>query len=402
MRVIFVGDACVSTGFARCTHAACDAIHAAGHEVFVLGMNYHGDPHGHPYPVFPCVQPHDGGRDYFGVTRLPVLIERLRPDVVVLLNDPWNVAPYLDAYEGFLKERERQGMPTAPRPKFVAWLAVDAENQDGKPLNRLDHVAVWTAWAGNQLAKGGYGRGWYTIPLGVDSTWRPANSEERSAARRAVLPARLADGAFVVGVIGRNQPRKRLDLALRYFADWKSDAYLLLHVAPTGESGTHITSLVHYYGLDGRVLLSRPHIGHGHSQVELQQVYWALDVYWSTSQGEGWGLPALEAMASGVPCVLPDFAAFGDWARGAAALVPCSARALNAPLNSMAYTLGGYPDGPDSVHALEMLRSSQIHRAELRRRGLERALRFSWEKAGSEFVQMLEQVVEEPVAAEAG
>src|SRR5262245_40689869 len=124
-RVLFVGDAVVSSGFSRCTHAACDALHEAGWDVHVLGLNYYGDPHPHSHlSIYPCMQPLDHGRDVFGVSRLPFLIARLNPDVVVLLNDPWNVPAYLQQ----IKHDLPRGFEF---PAVVGWLAVDADNQRG-------------------------------------------------------------------------------------------------------------------------------------------------------------------------------------------------------------------------------------------------------------------------------
>ena len=58
------------------------------------------------------------------------------------------------------------------------------------------------------------------------------------------LPVRVRDG-FVVGVVGRNQHRKRLDLAIAYFAEWVqtrriADAYLLIQAHGEGSRAAHL------------------------------------------------------------------------------------------------------------------------------------------------------------------
>jgi D-inositol-3-phosphate glycosyltransferase len=390
VRVLWVGDAVVSSGFSRCTHAACDALHAAGHDVHVLGLNYFGDPHEYPYPVYPCVQPHDGGRDGWGLGRLPRMVARLKPDVVVLLNDPWNVP-------GYLKALEQLPEGTA-RPPIVGWLAVDAKNQAGEPLNDLARVVTWTRFAADELRGGGYRGECSIVPLGVDlDVFYP---RDRAGARATVLPAGVPQDAFVVGVVGRNQLRKRLDLTIQYFAEWvrprqRDDAYLYLHVAPTGDSGCDVRSLVRYYGLHGRVVVAEPHIGHGDPTSRLPLLYSSFDAYLTTTQGEGWGLPCLEAMACGVPCVVPDWSALGDWTEGAALKVPCSGTALTAPLNALAYTIGGIADREGTVRALERLYCDARLRATYRERGLELAKRLPWSAAGRRFVAVLEDVIGE-------
>lgn len=401
MKILFVGDACVSTGFARCTHAACDALHDAGHEVHVLGMQHYGDPHPYKYKVWPCYQPWDGGRDLYGVSRLPLLVERLVPDVVVVLQDPWNVGGYLESLAGYIERRAEHGVEVR-RPKMVGWLAVDAKNQKGAPLNALDHVITWTRFGAEELKAGGYNGEPDIVQLGVDpAVFRPV---DRAEARKEVLPASWPEDAFVVGVVGRNQPRKRLDLTLDYFAEWvrtcrAENARLLLHVAPTGEAGCDIPALVKYHGLTGRVATSNPHAGRGLDDSRISLIYGAMDVYVTTTQGEGWGLPTLEAMACGVPTIVPLWSALGDWPGNAAALVPCSSTALNSPMNDNPYTVGGIADRAAFVQELDGMYRSEIHRETYRRRGLELAKGLTWESSGRALVRVLERVVADEEAA---
>lgn len=402
MRVLWVGDAGCSTGFARCTDAACGELHRGGWEVHVLGINYRGDPHEYPYKMYPCIQPFDEGRDVFGVTRLPVLASRLKPDVIVLLNDPWNVPQYLDYYARFVDGvRERGAKELADRMAavpFVGWLAVDAQNQDGSPLDALDHVAVWTSFAAEELKRGGYSGEPSVVPLGVDhDLFYP---RDRAQSRRVVCPPDLPADAFVVGAVGRNQPRKRLDLTVRYFArfvhDYRAtDAYLYLHVAPTNDRECDVERLCKYYDVPkGRVVVARPSIGFGAPEETMPLVYSALDVLVTTTQGEGWGLPVLEAMACGTPCVVPDWSALGEWPGDAVVKIPCSSVALNAPLNGRAYTVGGVPDEEDFVCALRDLYRDSQRRSMLSERGIARASDLSWRRTGREFREVLESVVE--------
>jgi glycosyltransferase involved in cell wall biosynthesis len=371
--ILWVGDAGVSTGFARCTHAVCDEFHTAGWDVHILGLNYFGDPHEHPYKIYPPRQPWDGGHDPYGVSRLPLLVARLEPDVVVLLNDPWNVRGYLE--EG-LKEAGVQAS------RVMAWLAVDAKNQPGHELNDLDHVVVWTRFAANELRAGGYTGEPSIVPLGVDHELfcpRP-----RKGARAICWPCSLPQDAYVVGVVGRNQPRKRIDLSIAYFAEWIKryqidNAYLYLHVAPTGEMGCDIKSLVHYYGIHGQVVASVPNAGLGIPQDRLPLLYSSFDVLLTTTQGEGFGLPVLEAMACGVPCIVPEWSGLGDWTEDAALRVPCTSTALSAPTNGAPYTIGGVPDREATIKALQAMYEQADMRELYRKRGLKMAARSEYQ-----------------------
>jgi glycosyltransferase involved in cell wall biosynthesis len=79
---------------------------------------------------------------------------------------------------------------------------------------------------------------------------------------------------------------------------------------------------------------------------------------------EGFGLPALEAMACGTPVVASDTTALPETTGGAAVLV-----------------------NPDDQHAfaqaLERLVTDQAHRAELGKRSLERVRPFTWERTAA-------------------
>jgi D-inositol-3-phosphate glycosyltransferase len=394
VRVIWVGDAVVSSGFSRCTHAVCNNLYAHGHEVHVLGISYFGDPLArdkYPYPIYPCVQPLDFGGDSYGVLRLPVLCARLNPDIICLLNDPWNINDPINS-PSYLDMLKRTHITTP----VVAWLAVDGTNQYADPLNDLTHVAVWTQFAADELRKGGYSGPMSIVPLGVDtSVFSP---RDRAESRAKVCPPTLPTDAYLVGAVGRNQPRKRLDLTLAYFSDWItrgniSNAYLYLHIGPTGDVGCDIPKLVKYYGLAGRVIVANTPLGMGYDESIMPYVYSALDCYLSTSQGEGWNLPMLEAMACGVPVIAPDWAGPGSWARSAALLVPCSTTALTAPINALNYTIGGVPDQRQTVSALNLLYKSSERRSTHSERGLELAKSLSWQKTGDGMRAVLESVV---------
>jgi D-inositol-3-phosphate glycosyltransferase len=99
---------------------------------------------------------------------------------------------------------------------------------------------------------------------------------------------------------------------------------LYLHVCPTGDVGYGIDQLAKYYNLKGRVILAQPGVYHGSTDDEMALTYRAANVGISTTQGEGWGLTTMEGMACGLPQIVPDWSALGEWAAPAAYLVPCS------------------------------------------------------------------------------
>jgi len=197
-------------------------------------------------------------------------------------------------------------------------------------------------------------------------------------------------------VVGRNQIRKRLDLSIEYFAKWiKSqdikDAYLYLHIGPTGDVGADIRSLVFYHGVQTRVILAEPRLGTGIDEQAMACMYSSLNLYFSTSQGEGWGLPALEAMACGTPCLVPKWSGLESWASPAAAMIECDGTALMAPMNGLAYTLGGIPSREETLRWLTNLYDNRSNLEMLSESGLQLARTLPWSLTGETFVKMLEE-----------
>ena len=123
-RCLFIGDAVAATGFARCTHGVCDVLKETW-DVHVLGLNYDGDPSDWPYPIYPAARAFRP-EDAFGCKRAPDLVKRLAPDLVVILQDPWNIPRYVD----LIREKDMD-VP------IVGWIAVDGKNCRGKDLNGL-------------------------------------------------------------------------------------------------------------------------------------------------------------------------------------------------------------------------------------------------------------------------
>lgn len=347
-KLLFVGDAACPSGFARATHGILDEI-MLEYDVTVLGINYRGDPHEYAYPIYAAAP----GGDGFGVGRLIWMCDKVQPNVVVLQNDGWNIQPYVRMLKRFAEYKD---IP------IVVAVAVDGKNFDVDWLRDVNHVIFWTQFALNEARLAGYTGLATVISLGVDRSLY--FKEDRVGARRQLTLPAFLDSAFLVGNINRNQPRKRWDLTVKYFAEWITtnkidDAWLYLHTAPTGDVGFHVERLMKYYGVLDKLILHRPHMFYGVSDDEMRATYNAFDVAITTTQGEGFGLTALEAMACGVPVIAPDWSALGDWAKNAAFLVPCTSTAATIGITAASAVIGGVPDESAFIKALNELYTSQ-------------------------------------------
>lgn len=107
----------------------------------------------------------------------------------------------------------------------------------------------------------------------------------------------------------------------------------------------------------------------------------------------------MEAMACGVPTIVPDYAALGEWAQGAVRYVPISYTLRHTGgIN----TVGGIVDVGDMAEALEQLYQAPAARARLAQAGLAlvREPQYRWEAIAAQFDALLRGAVEQAAMLE--
>lgn len=388
-RLLWISDAVCTSGFARVAHAMFPILAEAGYDLDVVALNYWGEPHNFPYRIYPAAVQ---GEDISGNLRVKYLVYGAqmegRPyDLIIKLDDPWNIKGLVDSLKSLETDHN------IPSPPVLAWVTVDGKNVKGSELDRpeIGSVIVSSEFGANQI---GFleSASVEVVPFGVDpSIFKPLDKAE---SRTLVSSDQVPIDAFIVGVVSTNQLRKRLDLILDYFSSWitqynVSNAYLYLCLGKENNSGCDIGSLVRYYGLQSRVILNTSLVN---DQV-LAHVYSSFDVYLSLSQGEGFGLTALEAMACGVPCVVSDWAAYSSWVPDNAAYkILCTSTAMSSPLNSRAYIVGGVADREETIGALQKLYMYSELREKMSKAGIEFAGGMTWAMTGEKLLKAIEAV----------
>jgi len=388
-KLLWVGDAGCSSGFAKGTHGVCDYLDYRANpsnpnpwDITLLGINYRGDPHSYPYPMYAAMP----GGDPFGVGRLLWMCDLVKPDAIVVQQDPWNFPAYF---------RQLKSVPEYVDIPVIGFVAVDGLNCRGTDLNDLTLAVFWSNFGEVNARLGGYTGPSAVVPLGVDlDVYQPGDRLE--ARKRVGLPEKCWN-AFIVGNVNRNQPRKRMDLTVRYFAQWwlgagkPKDAFLYLHLAPTGEFSYDVKQLASYYGIFSRLILMDAEPFYGVNEPSLADTYRCFDVQVTTTQGEGDGLTTKEGMACGIPQVLPDWSALGEWARDYAFMIHCSSTAATI---GRVNAIGGIADEQDFVAALVELYENPETREEFSRRALScvRQPKYRWPAVGRGFSDAVEQL----------
>jgi len=385
-KLLWVGDGGCPSGFAVATHNIIEHL-LPEYDVAVLAMNYNGDDPGRwPYPMYLA----GVGGDGFGVKRVAQLALREKADVVVIQQDGWNIPAYVQKLQQFEKTKD---IPV------VAAVAVDGKNFNGQWLRGVSLAIFWTQFALDEARQGGWHGPSVVIPLGVDlNTYGPLDRSARGAFNPALAGVLGNEDNFIIGNVNRNQPRKRWDLTIKYFAKWIEDrnvnnAWLYMHAAPTGDVSVNVVDLARYYNCLDRTIYIETPVFTGLTEEQMCKTYNCFDLCVSTTQGEGFGLPAIEAMACGVPCILPDWSALGDWARGAAVLVPCTSTRVDFPYQNV---IGGVVDEREFIEALDSLYRDKILRTRTAETGYDRARegRFRWESIGAEYSKAITGLLE--------
>ena len=184
----------------------------------------------------------------------------------------------------------------------------------------------------------------------------------RAAERHGILPGSVLS-------VGALRPHKDQATLVRAVAALPADVVPRLVLAGRGPEQPHLRRLAVDLGIAERVTFP----GFVDDE-ELPAVYRAAACVALPSRAEGFGLPALEAMAAGVPVVAARAGAFPEIAGDAALLVP--------------------PGDPDALAtAIASIRSSPAHAAARVALGRERAAGFTWARTADAVEAALREAI---------
>lgn len=204
------------------------------------------------------------------------------------------------------------------------------------------------------------------VHSGVDPEFRPGTRETIEATRDEID---APDGYILYA--GTLEPRKNLGAVL--------DAWEALRADDPGQPPL---VLVGPYGWGSRDMMRRLEslaplgvkvLGHVDRE-KLVRVFQAATVFVYPSFYEGFGLPAAEAMACGIPTVVSNVSSLPEVVGDAGLQVEPT-------------------DPGELMSALRSLLESPARREELRGRSLERATRFRWERTAAEMEEIFREAI---------
>jgi len=198
------------------------------------------------------------------------------------------------------------------------------------------------------------------------------------------------------------QTRKAWDanfLAVKYFLDnnpdAKKDVKVIVHTDPTNEKGRNLYELVDQVGIGEQIIWNDRYFASllTFPSSVMCKLYNCFDVFLLLSRREGFCIPALEAQACGVPCILNDFSALSernDYGRVGWLVKPSAL--VYSPLNAIT----SIPDPYGGAKALEEAYNNESKRKLYAKRSLEYARQQTWDIAIDKYMMpLLERIGEE-------
>jgi glycosyltransferase involved in cell wall biosynthesis len=267
---------------------------------------------GAPYRIIPPLL--DNPRDPYG-TKLFLQYLKNDYDIVFVQNDLYVIQAVAT---GLAEYRKRDN-----KTVFVLYFPVDSVYQQPvSAMNSFDYLVCYSQF-GKQILENNTDfnntsaridtSNIRVIEIGVDTnTFKPLPNRDRL--RKKYL--RLSDPeTYVVMSINRNSKRKNLVQTILAFNEYHRhvpNSILYLHTAIRDAGAGHLDVVdldipIRQLGLTDHIIFPPNHCpGAGISELKLNELYNCADMFLSTSLAEGWGCTSLEAMAAGIPVVLPD------------------------------------------------------------------------------------------------
>ncbi len=199
---------------------------------------------------------------------------------------------------------------------------------------------------------------------------------------------------FVFLTVCRNQSRKNIPELLRIWKKFselpenKGKVILWPHMYFNDPMGWNIDDLLQVLDLKNQTIMYFDQVAHSGNEMfllpneRLAELYQIADAFVLLS-GEGFGLPTIEAMATGLPCVLLDHSASAELgAEGRAELVPVGG---SLTWTGSHLTQRPVPDTEAAIKSFIKVFNDKSHRDSIAKAGHEFAIQYSWERVLDEW-----------------
>jgi len=256
----------------------------------------------------------------FGVKSLPPLLDKLKPDILLTINDIQMVAhipqilcpdkatlklidlPSKDIIPPDALAMQLEALVSKFQEKFprnTKWIMYAPE--DGHPP--MPNWGFYYQFADSVVAFAKYGQWVFKKYFGMDVPYIYHATDSNVFKPMDKSPE--AEGKFILGDINRNQPRKQPLRALEAFAKFakdKEDVFLHMQMDWRDQFGWPIDYFIdHVYQIPARKCI--PPKPFGMPREEVVKTFNDWDVHLMPTAGEGFGIPFIEAAICGIPTI---------------------------------------------------------------------------------------------------
>lgn len=290
LRVLLISDCPLyNTGYANTIKKIGDAFLEAGCQVEQIAWGlYQEKPY--KYKLHPVKE-----GDFFGKTSFVEIVDKFLPNIVFSFGDLFNTSWIADYKNRWFK--------------WLNYFPIDSENltvAQKHIIMQCDQPIVYSKTAMNLVLSETKREDLKIIYHGIDTNkFKPLDKDK-------IRKKYHLDGKFIVGAVGRNNTRKNFPALMESFSKFaidKPDAKLYLHTKPI-DAGHNLYEYIKKYKLDNKVYFTQDMDGIvGLDDNQLVELYSTFDILVSSTEGEGLGLPLLEAQACEVPVLVTDFSA---------------------------------------------------------------------------------------------
>lgn len=312
IRLVYYGDAppC-ATGFATVSKNILMGLHETGKfDIRVLGINYWGDPHEYPFPIWPVGTNQD--RDPYGRKKVCQMIASWDFDMLFFLQDSF-ILGFIPELLNHLKSQGKQFVsmcyfPIDGLPK-KEW--VDA-------VTAVDVPVTYTQYGYDQCVKvvPGCADKLEIIPHGANPDhFHLLPADQVKSFRNQYFGPQVNN--FIYMNLNRNQQRKDIPRTVLAFDKVHRDdpkTTLYLHMAMQ-DQGWNLVEVAKTFNLEPTADIIFPSgfsPNQGFPVQSLNMIYNTCDAVISTTLGEGWGLSWVEAMATKTPVIMPNNTAMAE------------------------------------------------------------------------------------------
>lgn len=298
-KILVVGDFDFnSSGYMNILVNLCKQLVPLGYDIKCAGISYGGQEHTFPFSIIPT---RDLGEASAVMNNLCIM---WRPDILLTAFD-------IPLQEQFLGAIGRSNLKVTCGFKHVAITAM--ENGPlvadwALVLSELDKVFFISQLGADEASKTGLMNIDHLV-IGIDTNlWKPLADEDRKVARKNLG---FEQDDFIVITVADNQERKNLIASLKSIKLLAETFPRTKHILVTREHnvyGWKLRSLMTSLGINDKVFIYE----RGMPSDRLRLLYGISDVFLLLSRAEGLGMPILEAMACGVPCVCTDTGAMHE------------------------------------------------------------------------------------------